>query len=625
MRRFALGLLLLLAPLLIFENVALEGDVAEYSLVTVALASHESPDIRLQDIARARELAPELAGPYELLEKGMREGDDHLYAAFIRGRTGDVYAVHFFAYPLLAAVPYKLFEAAGVHPFRTFLAVNLAAVFVLGLALRRMFGNNVRAFIALVLFMLCGGALYVSWTSPEFVSAALLLAALTLYTSGARLAGAICAGIASLQNPTIVFFFGAAPLLQLLLQYEHHLSFTANVKRVLAIRHLAALVAGVAVFACAPLFNVWQFGVPNIIAKLFADGSMIGTTRLYSFFFDLNQGMLIGIPALVAALACWGWKSSCLGWRSEAGILIACSSLTLALAIPALSIYNWNSSAAGIMRYAFWSAMPLLFALLLRLKHHAQWPRATLAAFIVVQAGAMLHASSYHFLEYSPLARNVMQYAPGLYHPEPEIFAERMSGRDDYVNPSQIYSREANGSRVTTLYNRQRGSSEAALCGEGRTVSRKSLLTDLDRGWRYVDGPIHCEVNTAYRSFRIDQFKTGIGISLGEGWSQPESNGSGWDGVWSDGRLSEITVSKGPAPETLTFAGHYFSGNTRTRVTVNGVDLGWHQLAQTATLTLPEKARNGIIRIELEHDAPRTATEDDRRQLALFLTELTLR
>ena len=58
---------------------------------------------------------------------------------------------------------------------------------------------------------------------------------------------------------------------------------------------------------------------------------------------------------------------------------------------------------------------------------------------VLVQSIAMLSARSYGYIEFSPPAKWVMQHAPGLYHPEPEIFAERLGHHDNYIYPDQIH------------------------------------------------------------------------------------------------------------------------------------------------------------------------------------------
>jgi hypothetical protein len=444
----------------------------------------------MADLERAKALLPPLAAPYALLERGMRAGDPKLYAAFVRGRDGRVYSVHFPGYPALAALPFKVLARLGAAaPFKAFQVVNLGAVFVLGLALRRFFGSGPKALAGVGLFLLCGGALYLNWTSPECMSAAALLAGLLLFATDAPLAGSLLAGLAAQQNPTIVCFFGFAPLLLLLLRWRPGIGLAANLRALPRRRIVVALGAGLAVAALAPLFNLVQFGAPNIIARLFSDPGLISLVRLESFYFDLNQGMILAVPGVLAALAWWGWDAA--GRRRAALVLAACAAFTLALALPALAVLNWNSGAAGVMRYAFWAAMPLLFALLLRLRDRARWPAALVAALALAQAGSMVNAASYTYVEFSPLARLVLAHAPSLYHPEPEIFAERSGHNDDYIEPGKVYAYPDKGQAVKTLVNAANPGADALLCAGG-ALAPDNRYADSTRGWRYIDGPVRC-------------------------------------------------------------------------------------------------------------------------------------
>lgn len=483
---FAAALALLLALVFTRFEPLHHGDVAEYSLVTIALAAHASPDIRASDLALARLQMPSQQYTHDQLAKSFDDPAHPVWPAFARGQDQNIYAIHFFGYPLLAAGPYKLLGMAGLNPFKCYLVVNLAALFVLGLALFRFFGSAHKASLGLALFLLCGGMLYLSWSSPECLSAAALLAGLLFYLSGAPLAGALLAGLAAQQNPTIVMFLAFAPLMQLIIGYEPEAGLRRNIQRVLGRRELLALLAGGALFVLPLLFNLWQFGVPNIIAKRFSDASLIGLVRLTSFYFDLNQGMLIGIPALALALLLSDWRDG------HGRLLVAGLLFTLALALPALAVLNWNSGAAGVMRYAFWASMPLLFVLLQRLRSLRHWPRAMVAAVLLGQLGAMAHARSYGYVEFSPLAEAVMQHAPHWYHPEPEIFAERLNHNDDYIKPIYQYVRQVDGKTVTTLYHPAQPGVVEKLCGKGKQLAPGNKFTETDRGWRYIDGETRC-------------------------------------------------------------------------------------------------------------------------------------
>ncbi|TFW30409.1 hypothetical protein [Massilia horti] len=625
--RFRLVLALLLPLSMIGQPTGYNGDVVEYTLDTVALATHGSADIRLPDIARARELVPTLAVAYDALAADMQAGRQKVYPAFVRGREGKVYSVHFFGYSALATIPYKVLETLHRSPFRAFQLVNLAAVFVLGLALRRFFGSDLKALAGVALFMLCGGTAYVNWASPECMSAAGLLSGLLLFWSGAPAWGALAAGIAAQQNPTIAVFFGFAPLLLVLRHYSAGTSLADSVRAVLTRRNVAGLALGAAVFALPMLFSLYQWGVPNIIAKLYSDPTLMGLVRLVSFYFDLNQGMILAVPAVAVALLAWGWGRGHEA-RSNALVLAACVLFTLALAVPTLAVLNWNSDAAGVMRYGFWAAMPLVFALLVRLSGRARWPAALVLPLAVVQAAAMDHAQRYSYVEFSPAARMLLARAPGLYHPEPEIFAERNGHVDSSIQPDRLYVYAVDGRPVKTLVNVANPRASELLCGSDRVLAPDNRYVDSTRGWRYIDGPPRCiSDGTPRRSFMVDQFKTGAGIRLASGWHEVEHDPGTWGGVWSDGARSRLVLAtEGINPHTLAMFGHYLEGNRRTRVIVNGQDLGMHQLDQEGPLALPAgTGQAAMLEVILEHEAPHLPGNGDPRTLAFFLKQVELR
>lgn len=611
---FVAALLAALALLLRFCAPYPGGDVVEYMSDAVAIATHGSPALRLDDVVRARTLVPALAPGLAPIEHDIRVGKQEVHAAFVRGRSGNVYPVHFFGYSALVALPFTLLDRLGANPVKAFQVVNYAALFVLGLALLRFFGSPLRSAVGLLLFLLGGGVLYMNWTSPEFLSAAGLLAGLLLFLADAPLAGGVLAGLAGQQNPTIVMFFGFAPLLKMGLARRAGTPLRAALTRA----DVAGLAAGLAVFALPPLFNLAEFGVPNIIARKFSDPHLMGAARLTSFFFDLNQGMILAVPGVLAALAFWRWR----GQGLATGLCVA---LVLALVVPALAVLNWNSGAAGIMRYAFWAAMPILLALLLRLRAAPAWPRALVGAVLAVQALAMLHASRYSYVEPSPLARAVMARLPRWYHPEPEIFAERMGNNDDYIHREQVYTYQVGGLRKSLFF--PGPAADALLCGSGAALAPGAPSSAAAYGWRYVDGVPDCRAGTLPQlSWQAPQFRDHDGIA-GDGWAGPGFGGGAWDGMWSLGERSRLVldVPAGWRAGTLVLGGGYLDGNTTTHVFVDGTDLGWQRLDPRAVLALPVPLSGPRVTIELVHQAPHSPGPGDPRPLALFLREVSLR
>jgi hypothetical protein len=463
------------------------GDTIEYTLMTVAMANHASPDIRLDDVSEARGRLPDMAGYYDTIADGLRKGVEVPIPGLLRGADGRMYAIHFFAFPALAAVPFNLLRAVGRDPFRCYLAVNSAFVFALGLALYRLFGSAPRAALGLITYFLCGGLLYWQWSSPETMSAAGLLAGLIFYVTGMPILGGVLAGLGAMQNPPIVFFCAFAPLLRLAVTWGGERS-PGRLWTLFGWRYVAGVLACAALFALNVLFNEAKFGTPSIIAKVSTSTNYITLNRLHSFFFDLNQGMILGVPAVAAALLLWpGLK------RRALAVIAASCVFAVAMAGPSLVAQNWNSGAAGIMRYVLWASMPLLFAFLWRLRLAARWPAVLLTLVLAVQALAMYHAGRYSEVTFSPLARQVMGTAPGWYNPDPEIFYDRASGAESWPMPEKVFSFPANGSpAVKTLYNVSNQKVGEQLCGAGRALAPENRYVDADLGWRYINGPVRC-------------------------------------------------------------------------------------------------------------------------------------
>jgi hypothetical protein len=450
------------------------------------MANHASPDIRVGDTQGPRVLPP-FAGYYNLVADGLRKGLEVPLPGLLRGGDGRMYAIHFFAYPALAALPFKLLDKLGGDPFRCYLVVNSAFVFVLGLALFRLFGNARRASLGLLTYFLCGGMLYWQWSSPETASAAGLLAGLIFYCTGMPILGGVLAGVGAMQNPPIVFFCAFAPLLRMALAWRGGSPALAGLWRALGWRYLAGALACAALFGLNVLFNEALFGTPSIIGKVSTSTDYIGLHRLASFFFDLNQGMIIGVPAVAAALLLWPGRRR----RGVAVALSACA-FAVAMAVPSLVAQNWNSGAAGIMRYVLWASMPLLFAFLWQLRHAPRWPATLVVLVLAGQAAAMANARSYGELEFSPLALGMLAAAPGWYNPDPEIFYERTSGAESFPMTDKIYTFAVNGQARKTLYNERNPRASEQLCGPGGALAPGNRYAEAGLGWRYINGPVRC-------------------------------------------------------------------------------------------------------------------------------------
>ena len=485
--RFAAMLALVLMAIFAFTPPLPNGDFVEYGVTTAAFARHATPSLHYDDLDDAKRLSPPHAQYYDKLAQGIAAGEEIPLFGFNRSHQGRYFAIHPWGYSALAAPAYVVLQAVGLPPLKCFQFINLAMVFVLGLCAYRLFGSSWRAAVALVLFVLCGGALYWNWCSPECMSAAALLGSLILFSTGAPLRAGLLAGLAAMQNPSIVFVAAFAPFLTAAVHHEAEGSWRRALAQCFTLRYAAALAIIVVLFAMPFLFSQWQFGVPSLIKKYATSPDFITWNRLHSLFLDLNQGMLVGVPALMAAVLLGGWRRRT-GW-----ITAVCVVMVLALVFPALSARNWNSGAAGMMRYAFWASMPLLFAMLMMLRRATRWPHALVAAVVLVQAGAMWHAHLYDYVDMSPLAREVLERNPALYNPDPEIFSDRSSGGEVTPEKGKVYVfKNSAGVALKTMYHREQADIGAVLCGPGRSLASTNRLTGADGGFVYISGPVAC-------------------------------------------------------------------------------------------------------------------------------------
>jgi hypothetical protein len=489
-RAFGIGLFAVLLLMFCVTSVRKTGDYLEYGILSFAIASHGTPGISLSDVQEAKRLNPEndYVNFYQVLEDGIRKQSDNPATAFYRAKDGSFHPIHFFAYSALAAIPFKIFGLTGIPPLKCYQFVNLAFVFILGMALRRFYGSSQKAALALVLFFFCGGALYWNWTSPELVSAASLLAGLMLFAGGAPVRAALLVGFASMQNPPLVFFAAFAPILKLLYQRSQGASYQAAWTSSASAKDIAALAIVPILFSAPILFNLAKFGVPSQLAAVSTDPSFITGNRLFSFFFDLNQGMMIGVPALFASIA---WIV--LSREGKAMRILACGAIvfSICMAVPALSTGNWNAGSAGMMRYAFWAAMPLLFVCMLyaRDKHV---PHRWIALILLVQLGASWMERKYNPVEFSPLARFVLTRFPSAYNPDFEIFSERLRNREGSLPKDTILSFEANKQVRKIAFNVANKEAGMKLCGPGKALSRDTAISYVDDGWAYINGAPRC-------------------------------------------------------------------------------------------------------------------------------------
>jgi hypothetical protein len=475
------------------------GDSGEYVLMATAFAHHLTPDIREADVRSVERDEPDLARLMRVTRTGMATEQPVLLGSIHRAPSGDYYSFHFWLYSLLAAPFIWPMKLAGASPVHALALVNAAAVLVAAwYTLRRFRAATGGTFAAA--FLVSGTTYYLPWTGPEALTASAVLIGSLAAMQGRVGSALLATGVAAAQNP------GAVALAIMVLGWWVLLKRRPTSALIpgaaasqLDRRNVIFALAGACLALSSPVFFLTVFGEPSLIAKYTADRSLVTGARAFSLFLDLNQGMIVGVPGVLIGLLSTVAATVSRGTPKDRstvaiGFVVACTSVALML-VPSLATHNWNSGCAVFMRYAYWSAMPLLATLfgIANCSEGRAGAFLAVGAFLVQLLVVVLNGVTgdrVWYTRHSGIARFVMHHAPGLYNPEPEIFLERTLRRESSPKAEPVIAWPNKGSpkKLLVLHSgRVRG---LRLC-DGGSVEAASIV-EIGGGVRYLNGPFRC-------------------------------------------------------------------------------------------------------------------------------------
>jgi len=156
---------------------------------------------------------------------------------------------------------------------------------------------------------------------------------------------------------------------------------------------------------------------------------VVSFRRLWGFFFDLNQGVILGIPLLLLLMT--GFLIYDLVKRNAFKPYIFIASIFV-MSLFFMQMTVWNDGNAVIKRYAVWCTAIIIvvfFLRILKLKRH--WFYIISCSVLVTQLAAITYQHSFfearwHASFFNDLSRYAMNNFPGLYNPEPIIFKYRL-------------------------------------------------------------------------------------------------------------------------------------------------------------------------------------------------------
>jgi hypothetical protein len=551
-------LVIVLSCMVLLLKPQIVGDASEYIMMQQSLMNHGSPDFRETDVDSFYQLIKKTTTHTGFLDHWFR--DDLLKGIAARnvvaggcvvGVDGARYSYHFFAYSLLS-IPFRvLSDLLGIDPVYSFgilhaLLLGLAA----GMILRcRRLSFAERFWIAAGFILTCA-VFYFNWIHTELFSATFLTMAIVQYLDKRTTTAFVLAAIASLQNQPIALALPLFYLAQGIKNPDKRRMISSLIFPFTNWKQWLLTALSEVIVLLPSFYYLRVYGHANPIAHLKGVSTeLISVSRLFSTWFDLNQGIVVGFPGLLAGIlillpvACVSRKSGNPESTWRAVLLLA---LSLLISIPCGMQGNWNAGCAGMLRYGLWIGIPLFFVFTLLLRSIGNPVKMVIIIGVVL---LQLWVPRYcglpariNYLEFNPFSAWVMNRLPWFYNPDPEIFAERLTGKDGTIWESDVYLWMKNG-RIRKLLTKI-GPSDTSNQWEDNQFYRKvspSQIVGVSGGWSYVNGDFEILRSGEYLISYDDDSATW------ENWSNTERSFR-----WSLGNESKIRFQFPPPPMTLS-------------------------------------------------------------------------
>lgn len=639
--------ILILPVLFIFikdKNYPITGDGKEYILMSQSLLSHGSPDLRPDDAIRVleqfKERQPQFRDGYlecATSKECLAETNNVINYNYFKSINNKYYSWHFFAYSLLNAPVYYFYQSLNASPTASFAFLN-AALLLLAIVLIITKLRESVGYKAIILFLTITPTTlsYVRWNHPESITFSAIIVSLILLKKRNYFSSSFVMVICSMQNPPLAF---AAMIVFLLSAYKNigvNKRIFVKIKEMdrELVKHIC-FGAIISILILLPtLFYYYNFKESNLIVSHgFSDAGLISGYRLYDFYFDLNQGMLLLIPApmilLITGLVINCFKANKLKKDFLVFLLIILSIVT---AIPCLTTINWNPGGEDVLRYVYWNSVFIIFAFAEVYKNLK--PRvlkmAALVLFVLSHLTilALIMKSDWFArdaVQLSKPALYTLKNYPALYNPTAEIIVERTLNFE--AGSAQFFK----GDRSLVVLNR--GYAVKAIGREATSVN------DCDHSSLSHQGDIYY-VNFGKKCKLLNDNISGIitypfivaGVENPIVYNTPGLNYSmGWSVVengfrWSDGKTSYITFGYNKDnTKNIKIYGFKYNNDTKFKLFLNGNKIydGALTLSDGSITVDPGQNLlngNNVLRFEWNH--PADPSDGDFRRITFALQKI---
>ncbi len=469
----------------------IEGDGFEYALMTESFYNHFSPDLQLQDLLSFKYNISDWYKMEEFPKKEYLDGvgwnlsqTKHIFKENINGffysKQGKFYCYHYYTYSLFCLPARIIGEWAGSPILHTFYKTNALLVIVTCLILLFYFSENlyISIFSALC-FCFSSCYWYLGWEHTEIFSTCLVIWGMVFFLRGKRLLGLFFIAIATSQTQTLM----------LLLAF---LAAWAVWDKKFNIKYMLYTFLACFVAACPLIFYYYHFGTTNLIKDLgFLDNKYITGTRLFGFYFDLNQGMILAMPLMLISYIVLYFNSLIKNIKTLK-FHFALPFVCICMTIIASSMGNWNPGQTIVHRYTTWIGA-IVFVHTFYLLEEVKGDRRLflLTNFMWTQIIVCFYFQTINRFDWEPsdqkdVAIWVLDNYPEFYNPDPVIFAFRTDHSSVFGDPKDpvfYFNRDRKIRKV--MFSKENLWGLRKYCKDSCDVSKFASYSD-DYSWGYM-------------------------------------------------------------------------------------------------------------------------------------------
>lgn len=402
------------------------GDGPEYVLMTESFYNHFSPNLHISDIEyylnylKTKNFSIPHESHYLNCIKNSDSSKLVVGGYFQSSKDPQLwFSYHFWFYSLICLPVRMVLESIGANIILTHLATNLLVLFIAIAVIARLYRFKLVHRIFLILLLIFSPILwYIDWPHPEAFCGILVYLGTVLFYHKNKLSALLCMSLATTQNLPIgiIALFIFVDILR---------------KREVNIQLLLKLFISSIWAISSILFYLIYFGKTSIISNsYYVSISNISLKRFWHFFFDLNQGIILGIPFILITLCFFLIVDFSRKKLFKEYYLLASIPL---MSLLFMQMYVWNDGNAVIKRYAIW-VVPLLiisfYFRITKLKSYAHYLLAIAAILIqpfVIFSQQDFTKITWHANSLTPFSKYVFNHYPSFYNPDPLVFLMRVS------------------------------------------------------------------------------------------------------------------------------------------------------------------------------------------------------